>query len=399
MKKFYVITPLGFEAETASEIRRSWLLLLGKNGQVHTEPLPELILHKGGVELECDEFLGFQLNFFVKTASRVLLRLASFKARDFPKLHEKLKSIPWREYFTHGRIDYKVSASRSRLNHEGRIQETAEKTIGAFYKGLSAVAREAEAEGRVYIRIDEDLCTVSLDTTGEHLHKRGWAPLKGEAPLRETIAAFILRQMIGQMGPEVLRDLTLWDPMMGSGTFLLEARALHYPQWQRSFAFQKFKCCPKLFLSPSFALNYKAHFESPFAAYKGSDRDGTMLPVAQENWRSLEGEISRTERGRFQPARVSFEKHALFQDEIVNAPRTWIVTNPPYGKRLVDQTDREVSQYFRSLTKTGAEKIAILYPEKWRLHKGQCPAGYRLVSEVPINNGGVKTLLTVIERA
>jgi len=114
--------------------------------------------------------------------------------------------------------------------------------------------KSTSSQVSIYIRVEDDNCTISLDTTGEHLHKRGWSILKGEAPLRETISAYLLKETIGDASAAELSQVVLCDPMMGSGTILTEARSLWQGQFQRDFAFKHWKKVPKLLLSPSFIL-------------------------------------------------------------------------------------------------------------------------------------------------
>lgn len=393
MKKFFIVCPLGFELTVVEEIQEFWPLLVAKDGRPVEQAVPAIKVEKGGVEINCEEILGFQLNFFLKTASRVLLRLAEFKVRDFPKLHEKIKNIPWQEYFSSANLNYEISASKSRLNHEGRIEETFVKTLKPILK-----AESAEAEGSIYVRIFDDLCTISLDTSGEHLHKRGWAQLKGEAPLRESIAAFILRQLVQKNSIEQLKKITICDPMMGSGSFLLEARALKHPNVGREFAFRKFKSCPKLLLSPSFALNYKLTPSLLFKGFLGSDLDAKIVDVAQKNWQSLETEIEKIERKSYMKASVELAQKDLFSDFNKVAAKTWIVINPPYGERLQDGAGGNINDYFAALASSEAEKIAVLFLASQPLGKKQCPDGYKITAEIPVLNGGLKTLLTVLTR-
>ncbi len=393
MKKFFVVCPIGFELTVVSEIQECWPLLIGKDGRPSAVPVPALKVDKGGVEIACEEILGFQLNFFLKTASRVLLRLAEFKVRDFPKLHDKITGIAWQEYFTSSNLNYEISASKSRLNHEGRIEETFVKTLKNILKAPSA-----EPEGSVYVRVFDDLCTISLDTSGEHLHKRSWATLKGEAPLRESIAAFILRHLIQGVTAEDLQKVTICDPMMGSGSFLLEARALKFPNLTRNFAFKKFKSCPKLLLSPAFALNYKLPSSLLFKAFMGSDIDSKIVPAAQKNWQSLEAELEKTERKNFVKAICELAQKDLFADFNRVPDKTWVVANPPYGERLQDGVGGELSDYFAAFAASGAEKIAVLYLASQSLAKKHCPESYKITAEIPILNGGLKTLLTVLQK-
>lgn len=394
MKKFFVVCPIGFEIAVSQEIRKAWPLLIGKDGRAHEIPAPALEITKGGVSFEADEFLALQLNFFLKTASRILLRLAEFRVRDFPKLHEKIKALPWTQYFKTHHLEYVVSASKSRLNHEGRIQETFEKTIKAVLPEKSA-----EIAGSVYVRIDDDLCTVSLDTTGEHLHKRGWAQLKGEAPLRETIASFILKAATAGLTDNFLERTVLFDPMVGSGTLLLEARTQNCPHWDRDFAFLKWKSCPKLFISPSFKFNYKHSFQSQFKAYWGFDISEKMVNVARENFAALESKLEPVQKKAFKKSELHLSVHDLWTGYTSEFPEgSILVSNPPYGERLRDGASGSLEAYFTALSAFKPHRMALLYPESNTPKSFAKIPGYRIFDQKPVLNGGLKTVLTVMEK-
>jgi putative N6-adenine-specific DNA methylase len=394
LKRFFIVCPVGFEKMLAQELREVWPLLLERNAQPQAHDFPELKMLKGGIEFETEDFLGFQLNFFLKIPSRILLRLAEFKARDFPKLHDKIKKIPWQEYFHSSAVEFKVAAAGSRLNNEKRLEETLRKTLA----DILPAKKGGEIEGQIYLRMQDDLCTLSLDTSGEHLHKRGWGILKGEAPLRETIATFILRTLSHGVSDETLSQITLFDPMVGSGTFLTEARASNAPQFSRPFAFQKFKSCPKLFLSPQFAFNYKIPVKKGFKAFRGSDVDQEMVEVSTENFRQLESQLQKWERKNFKSADCKILADDVFGAEppITEGP-LWIVTNPPYGERLNAATEDGLADYAEALVRLKPAKLAFLYPEKSRLRKPLVPASYKISAEIPILNGGLKTFLTILE--
>ncbi|HRO68672.1 MAG TPA: RNA methyltransferase, partial [Pseudobdellovibrionaceae bacterium] len=268
----FVSTPLGFESEAEREIKEAWPELLDASGRPHSAVLPEGEWTKGGIEYALDPFTAVQLNFFLKTANRILIRLDRFKVRDFPKLHERLRKIDLKSWIGSAPIRFEVSASKSRLGHEGRIRETAAKAWNV---------PESDEGVRVFIRIQDDLCDVSLDSSGEHLHKRGVHVLRGEAPLRENIAAFCLRRLIGESAPGELSQITLIDPMCGSGTFLSEAATLWSPLFRRRFSFQDFGRLPKLFKQPQFAANYRMTPEIPFRRFVGFDVDTKMVDVSR----------------------------------------------------------------------------------------------------------------------
>lgn len=393
MSRFFVSTPLDFEKVTLQEMQEVWPYLLGKDAQVHSLPFPEVQVHSGGLEFEADLITGVQLNFFLKTANRVLLRLASFKARDLPKFYQKFKSLPWLEYLAHANVEWEVAAQKSRLNNEKRLQESAETALGEVFKAQKG----AESCGRIFIRMDEDLCTISLDSTGEHLHKRGWSVLKGDAPVRETIAAFILRSLVGDASGKELAETILLDPMMGSGTFLTEARALYDGNFTRSYAFQQWKKVPKLFLSPSFAFNYTAPTTPLFKKYVGFDLNSEMPVIAEKNFKALEQKLEKVQRTKFHSAALELANQDGLEAKMCVVENLWLVVNPPYGERLTEGVSGGLKGLVQGLLKNyKPQKLGVIYPDKERLQK--VPEGYKVAKELKINNGGIRCLFTLLTR-
>ncbi|MBX3040624.1 MAG: RNA methyltransferase [Bdellovibrionaceae bacterium] len=379
----FVSTPLGFESEAEREIKEAWPELLDASGRPHSAMLPEGEWTKGGIEYPLDPFTAVQLNFFLKTANRILIRLDRFKVRDFPKLHERLRKIDLKSWIGSAPIRFEVSAAKSRLGHEGRIRETAAKAWGI---------PQSDTGVRVFIRIQDDLCDVSLDSSGEHLHKRGVHTLRGEAPLRENIAAFCLRRLIGDSAPGELSKITLLDPMCGSGTFLSEAATLWSPLFKRHFAFQDFGRLPKLFKQPQFATNYRMTPAIPFRRFIGFDLEAKMAEVSRKN-------LSEVSLHPSSAAKPSFEVHQgdLFSEGTEKIEgKLWVISNPPYGERIegppLDQVLKQI------LRKWNPDRVALLVPAKVSsLLKAATPA--RLIEEKPVLNGGIDCRLMIWETA
>lgn len=396
MNKFFISTPLGFELSTLAEMKECWPYLLGKDAKTHTLPFPEVKVLQGGLEFETELFVAVQFNFFLKTANRILLRLTSFRSKDLPKFYQKFKALPWLEYLPNGNVEWEVAAQKSRLNNEKRLQESAAKALQELFANTPTGATACAA---IYIRMDDDQCTISLDTTGEHLHKRGWSVLKGEAPLRETIAAHLLQEMIGEASPAELQQVTLLDPMMGAGTFLTEARSLRQGQFQRNYSFQNWKKTPKLFQSPSFIFNYVLPKSAIFKNFIGIDSEEKMLTVARENFQEVEKQIKAQEKDKFQARSL----HVFCQDSLKEKPPTkmesplWMILNPPYGERLSGAGLGGLKGLAESYCVLyQPQKIGILYPEKERL--SLAPKGYGVSKELKVNNGGLRCLFTLLKQ-
>lgn len=383
---FFIATPLGFEESVCEEIQTIWPRLLNKSAQPVTEPLPELKVLKGGIELECDFFIGLQFNFFLKTANRVLLRIAQFKAKDFPSFYSRFKVLPWKDYFDSSAIQFSVAAQTSRLNNEKRIQESAQAALDEIFGKND----RQELQDGIFIRFENDQCTISLDTTGEHLHKRGWGQFKGEAPLRETLAAKMLQELL-KSSPEKPREIALVDPMMGSGTFLYEAMAWSAGHFSRPYAFQSWKRAPKLFQANKFYLNYKTFSENPFKVLYGMDLSEKMQKSAEKNLQQV-AEALELQRAPVAPFYKLLVGDA-FKDAQSLPPQPWLIVNPPYGERI-EQSSESLRSLIEGLVNVyHPQKMGLLFPRSGG--KVKAPKGYRLQEQVSINNGGIPCLFNI----
>ncbi len=394
---FYVSCNLGFEADLAAEIKECWPWLIEVDGLSNHEGYPALTLDRGGVLVDCSLSHGVQLNFFLKTAHRVLWRVEEFKVRDFPKLFEKVRKIEWGKYLSSGRVEWVVSASQSRLNNEKRIEETCEE---AFRKVFPFEPKDFAPAQKIFIRMHNDICTISLDSTGVHLHKRGWGSLKGEAPLRETLAAFAVRQMIGEHSPGELSQITLIDPMCGSGTLLLEALSLWRPVFERDFSFFSWKLTPKIFKTELWRKNYKLLSpRSPFKCYRGYDVDEKVVGCANGNLEEM------TKQVLLQDIDIQFSQGDLFKDDQndlrPSIDKIWCLCNPPYGERIRVAGKNEISYeelLKRMFVKFNAQKVGLLLPNKSVVKKIRLPENLQKILEIPFSNGGIDVVLLIVER-
>ncbi len=200
---FAVVAP-GLEAVCAGELAH-----LGIDGRM----VP------GGVEFEGGLEALYRANLWLRTAGRLLVRLGSMKARDFPDLFNKAKRLPWGKFIRPGTpLEVRAASHRSRLMHSGRLAETIA-AAAAQALGSGTAATEGIAQ-RVLVRLEDDRCQISIDSSGERLHRRGYRQSVTRAPLRETLAAGVLL-LLGWDG-----SVPLLDPMCGSGTFRYRRGAL-----------------------------------------------------------------------------------------------------------------------------------------------------------------------------
>ncbi len=190
----------------------------------------------GGVEFSGSLAMVYHANLKLRTAHRVLLRIDSFTARSYPELYNKARRRSWELYTGFEKeIAFEAASISSRLHHTENI-------VKAVFDGCAdhmlqlgvAVTRRKEAALRFFVRFANDRCTLSADSSGTLLYKRGYRQELGHAPLRETIAAALLMNAGWNRFPVIA------DPLCGSGTFIIEAALLAMNRAAgggRSFAF------------------------------------------------------------------------------------------------------------------------------------------------------------------
>ncbi|MGZ6123970.1 MAG: THUMP domain-containing class I SAM-dependent RNA methyltransferase, partial [Myxococcales bacterium] len=194
----------------------------------------------GGVEIDGDLAEAMRLNLWLRTASRVLLRLGEpFRAATFPELVRKASALSWEEFLRKGvGAAFRVTCRKSRLYHSGAVAERLHQALQArtkFPVPPAEAGEEAPEDAQLFVaRFERDLCTLSVDTSGALLHRRGWRGPQAKAPLRETLAAALLLAA-GFRGEEAV-----CDPLCGSGTIAIEAALIairRAPGIGRAFAF------------------------------------------------------------------------------------------------------------------------------------------------------------------
>lgn len=259
----------------------------------------------------------WRANLVLRGPTRILARFAEFRAMHLAQLDKRARKVAWGEFLKPG-IPVRVEASckRSRIYHAGAASQ---RVATAIREEFGATIDE-EAALRIMVRIEDDLVTLSIDTTGASLHKRGFKEAVNKAPMRETMAAMFLRQC-GYNGTQ-----TVLDPMCGSGTFVIEAVEIALgllPGRERSFAFE---------LLPSFdakafsALRANASPKTATQRFFGSDRDPGAIRMASEN----------AERSGVS-ALTQFEQRSVEDLEPPPGPPGLVILNPPYGTRIGDK--------------------------------------------------------------
>ncbi|CUH75256.1 THUMP domain-containing class I SAM-dependent RNA methyltransferase [Tropicibacter naphthalenivorans] len=248
-------------------------------------------------------------NVALRGAGRVLARIGSFRAFHLAQLDKRCRKFPWAEVFRPDvplRVD--VTCKNSKIYHDRAAKQRVE---GALREVLGAEV-SAEAEMRVMVRIEDDLVTISVDTSGEPLHRRGHKEAVGKAPMRETLAAMFLRQC-GYTGSE-----TVVDPMCGSGTFVIEAAEIAaglLPGRSRKFAFDDLAVeVPRPDMPEARAVAQR---------FYGSDRDDGAI-------RSSTANAERAGVG----ALCQFTRAPVSDLQRPEGAPGLVMVNPPYGARI-----------------------------------------------------------------
>lgn len=256
----------------------------------------------------------WRANLELRGATRVLARVASFRAMHLAQLDKRARKVEWSSLLRQDvPVTVEASCKRSRIYHAGAASQRVANAIAEEFG--APIAEDAAL--RVMVRIEDDMVTISIDTTGESLHKRGFKEGVAKAPMRETMAAMFLRQCGYDGSQPVL------DPMCGSGTFIIEAAEIALglkPGRERSFAFEHL---PGFNPAAWDRIRTPKPPLTPANRFFGSDSDAGAIRMAREN----------AERAGV-TALVQFEQHSVETLAAPDSPPGIIIINPPYGTRI-----------------------------------------------------------------
>ena len=295
---FLVATP-GLEAPLAAEASElGWQPVVQPGGVTITGGWPDV----------------WRANLWLRGATRVLARVGSFRAMHLAQLDKRARRFPWATVLRREvPVRVETTCKASRIYHAGaatqRIERAITEELGAPLAPDAALV--------VKVRIEDDLVTISLDTTGESLHKRGHKEAVAKAPIRETMAAMFLREMGFDGSQPVL------DPMCGSGTFVIEAAEIAAglaPGRSRSFGFQHLAS----FDASVWDEMRRVATPRPVPVrFFGSDRDAGAIRMSQAN----------AERAGV-AGLTHFDCRAIGDLQRPDGPPGIVIVNPPYGARI-----------------------------------------------------------------
>jgi putative N6-adenine-specific DNA methylase len=356
----------------------------------------------GGVEFKADARLLARANIRLRVASRVLVRLARFRATAFHELERAARQVEWARMLAPGTtFALRVTCKKSRLYHSGGV---AQRVADAILRGVAGATlaakvtndedeREASEEGDAssrdsgtppqlfVVRLDHDECTISADASGELLHRRGYRKAIAKAPLRETLAAAML------LGADYDPSQPFVDPMCGSGTIAIEAAMIARgiaPGIARDFAAQRW---PQMDATA---------WKSARDAARDLERDRASAPIL-----ACDRDAGAIEAARSNAARAGVEGDIEFRVAALSALEPpagpgLLLTNPPYGIRVGETKPlRDLFARFGQVayTRLGGWRVGMLSAN------GVLEAQTRLDFEerFKTTNGGIPVRLVVAE--
>jgi putative N6-adenine-specific DNA methylase len=298
--------------------------------------IKDTVVVEGGVEFTCRIHDCYLANLYLKIPTRILMRVGEFKATNFRQLEKKIVDFPWELFFfKDDPLQLRITSKHSRLYHKNAISERFKKGIINHFDNIKIPVEFSKVSSypqQIFVRVIDDFFTLSMDSSGEPLYKRGIKKHGGKAPIRESIAAAALK-LAGYNGEKILID-----PMCGSGTFSLEAALTAKnipPGLFRDFAFMGWPC----FRMPRFThikneskknIITPAH---PFIFASDKDENACYLLNQTVSNYNLQETIKIFNKNFF-----SFSPYDL--SEYIRPEKPGIVIiNPPYGRRIGSVSD------------------------------------------------------------
>lgn len=327
--KLIATAAAGLEAVVGREIRNLGIECLVENGRVRFDGTVETII---------------ETNLWLRAADRIKIVVGSFPAKTFEELFQGVFALDWENYLPLGAKFpiAKAKCVKSKLHNEPSVQAISKKAVvkklQKYYARPEGVPLiENGAEFKIEVSILKDVATVLIDTTGFSLFKRGYRTEKGGAPIKENMAAAIL--LLSNWYP----DKPLVDPTCGSGTFCIEAAMIGMniaPGLHRHFAFEEWNWVDSDLIRHVRARALGQIKQDIQLDILGTDIDARMVEIAKRN--AEEAGVSE---------QIVFKQMRL-QDLHTDKINGVIVSNPPYGERLLD--DDAVTKLYQEMGQTFA---------------------------------------------
>lgn len=368
-KKYTLVSPcfFGMEKMLATEI---------KNLGFEIEKTED-----GRIIYKTDEYGIAKANMWLRCAERVNLKVAEFTARSFEELYDQTRAIDWSKYIPYGAQFpvAKASSIKSKLYSTPDIQSIVKKAVVDSLKEKymeKGMLKEDKEKYPIYVFIHKDRVLISIDTSGVSLYKRGYKEKANKAPIRETLAAGLVRLTPWRPGR------ILVDPMCGSGTILIEAAMIGInmaPGMNREFISEKWRTIDKKIWWDTRRQAFDLLNDNEDFKIYGYDIDPESIEIAKHN-----AEIAGVDQ--YIEFKVADVKDFKSDDEY-----GMIITNPPYGERLEDEDSikilyKEMGYAFRKLKNwsyfviTSYDKFEYEFgqdaPRKRKLYNGMLKTYY-----------------------
>jgi putative N6-adenine-specific DNA methylase len=352
MERFFLVVPVNMERLALYELARhlsSWGI---EN--------PSYEFFPGGLEVQLPLETGLRLNSVLKIPVRILLRVIERETKTEEEFEKLVRDADLKRFSPLG--DVHVASRSSFLRFKKSLEETVYDCVPY---------RPKHNGGDVFIRVFRDVCTISVNTSGEDLYRRGYDKWVGEAPVRDSIASALLQLLL--KGIEIQTPLQIIDPMAGSGTFLIEAYNKDQPL-NRTFIFEKWPQSSK--------IDKTATIEKPNWSLLANDQSKQHVEILKHNAEVAKVPMEITHEDLFKATKWARS----------GIPRI-VISNPPYGKRLKTSGHKD---YFHDVLKKiiqvyEPERVGLLTPREWLEHDG-----YEKMYMLDMENSGVETRFTVL---
>lgn len=319
---------MGLESIVAQELKQLGYEVEVENGKVLFTASPAAIP---------------RCNLWLRSADRLKVVVGEFTATSFDELFEKTKALPWERFIEEdGAFPVSGKSHKSKLYSVPDCQAIVKKAMVDRLKNKHGVAHrlvETGARSKIEVAILKDHVTITMDTSGDGLHKRGYRVGQGEAPLKETLAASLL--LLTNWRP----DEQLIDPFCGSGTIPIEAAMIGQniaPGFNRAFDAEEWGWVSQKYWDQAFEeAEDMANYDQTLSII-GSDIDHKMVEISERN--AMEAGLADL---------ISWKQMQVSDLRIGQELNGYIVSNPPYGERIGERD--AVAQTYQDLGKTMAQ--------------------------------------------
>lgn len=389
---FFIVVPPGLEELAYWELEQTLKILSSRKIKNNDDKENKLIAkpHVGGWEIELPARTGYLLNHYLKIPTRILQRLSSFRVKDFPKLYEKSRKLPWHEYLRQGPVDVVVSTHQSKLMIKDKLASSVRDAIRDADAHQKFRKEFLKSPQTVFVRVENDICMLSIDTSGEPLYKRGLKTQTVEAPIRETLASGLARMI--ERSKLVEGECEVLDPVCGSGTLLYAFDELSFPNKIRPMAYQNFPLAAEVTSSHKWIAQ-----KLPWNVSRmiGSDISEKAVEAARSNlqaWKKKSGSDFEIRHKDLIEVTLPMDHRVKDKSKITRI----VLMNPPYGQRISGHSPNVLIT--RALEIFEPDVLGVIVPPGEA--PTRLPAPYRWFQKpVTTLNGGLEIEMRLARRA